>query len=32
MVRNPPANAGDASLSREDPLEREMVTHSNILT
>ena len=34
--KNPPANAGDAqtqvqSLGREDPLEKEMATHSNIL-
>ena len=33
--KNPPANAGDAqtqvrSLGREDPLEKEMATHSNI--
>ena len=36
MVRNPPANAGDAetwvqSLGWEDPLEKEMATHSSIL-
>ena len=36
MVKNPPANAGDAGdtswiLGREDPLEEEMATHSNIL-
>ena len=34
-VKNPPANAGDASLipgrSQEDPLEKEMTTHSSIL-
>ena len=35
MVKNPPANAGDAetqfqSLGREDPLEKEMATHSII--
>ena len=35
-VKNPPASAGDAgdldgSLSREDPLEKEMQTHSGIL-
>ena len=32
-VVNPPASAGDAGLipSREDPLEEEMATHSNIL-
>ena len=33
MVKTPPANAGDAeSLGQEDPLEKEMVTHSSILT
>ena len=36
MVKNPPANAGDAetqvrSLGREDPLEEEMATHSSTL-
>ena len=36
MVKNPPANAGDArdvipSLRWEDPLEEEMATHSTIL-
>ena len=36
VVKNPPANAGDArdmigSLGREDPLEEEMATHSSIL-
>ena len=38
MVKNPPANAGNASsipglgrFSREDPLEKEMTTHSSIL-
>ena len=36
MVKNPPANAGDMetqvqSLGWEDPLEKEMVTHSSIL-
>ena len=33
VVKNPPANAGDvgSSLGWEDPLEREMVTHSSIL-
>ena len=33
MVKNPPANAGDlgSSLCREDPPEKEMATHSNIL-
>ena len=29
VVKNLPANAGDANL--EDPLEREMTTHSSIL-
>ena len=36
MVKNPPANAGDVkmqvpSVGREDPLEKEMATHSSIL-
>ena len=32
MVKNPPANAGDAGfLRQEDPLEEEMPTHSSIL-
>ena len=36
MVKNPPDNAGDAktwvrSLGEEDPLEKEMTTHSSIL-
>ena len=36
MVKNPPANEGDAgdsgsTLDREDPLEKEMTTHSSIL-
>ena len=35
MVKSLPANAGDArdaqSLSQEDPLEKEMATHSSIL-
>ena len=33
MVKNPPANAEDTSLSLgwEDPLEKEMATHSSIL-
>ena len=38
MVKNPPTNAGDSrdmrwigSLGREDPLEKEMDTHSSIL-
>ena len=32
-VKNPPANAGDGvqSLGQEDPLEKEMATHSSIL-
>ena len=35
-VKNPPANAGDTgkgvwSLGQEDPLEKEMATHSSIL-
>ena len=35
-VEDPPANAGDIdtqvqSLGQEDPLEKEMATHSNIL-
>ena len=29
VVKNPPANAGDVGW--EDPLEKEMATHSNIL-
>ena len=29
VVKNPPANAGDVDW--EDPLEKEMATHSNIL-
>ena len=30
VVKNPPTNAGDKvqSLSQEDPLEKEMATHS----
>ena len=34
MVKNPPANAGDVgqSLDGDDPLEKEMATHSSILT
>jgi len=37
LVQNLPANAGDArdtglSLGPEDPLEKEMATHSSILT
>ena len=36
VVKNPPANAVDAelwvwSLGKDDPLEKEMATHSNIL-
>ena len=32
MVKNPPANAGDErDLGQEDPLEKEMATHSSIL-
>ena len=39
MVKNPPANAGDeglisanaGDLGWEDPLEKEMATHSSIL-
>ena len=33
VVKNPPANAGDMvqSLCLEDPLEKEMATHSRIL-
>ena len=33
MVKNLPTNAGDAGLTRgqEDPLEKEMATHSSIL-
>ena len=31
MVKNPPANAGDTSLSLEDPLEKELATHSSVL-
>ena len=36
MVKNPPDNAGDIelwveSLGQEDPLEKEMATHSSIL-
>ena len=37
VVKNPPANAGDArdlgwTPAQEDPMEKEMATHSNILT
>ena len=32
MVKNTPANAGDErDLGQEDPLEKEMATHSSIL-
>ena len=33
VVENPPPNTGDASLlvGQEDPLEKEMVTHFNML-
>ena len=36
MVKNPPSNAGDAEEAvsipdREDPLEKEIATHSSIL-
>ena len=32
MVKNPPANTGDArSLGQEEPLEREMAARSSIL-
>ena len=36
VVKNPPVNAGDVRdtgliLGREDPLEKGMATHSNIL-
>ena len=33
VVKNPPANTGDAvrSLGQEDPLEKEMATHSGVL-
>ena len=32
-VKDPPANAGDgcSSLVQEDPMEKEMATHSSIL-
>ena len=37
VVKNPPAKAGDVrdgvqSLGREEPLQEEVATHSNILT
>ena len=33
VVKNPPSHAGDMGSvpGREDPLEKEMVTHSSIL-
>ena len=31
VVKNPPANARVQSLGREDPLEKEIATHSSIL-
>ena len=31
MAKNPPASAGAASLSQEDPLEEGMATHTSIL-
>ena len=31
MIKNPPANAGDAGLIPGSGLEKEMATHSNIL-
>ena len=36
VVKNPPANAGDTgdvvrSLGQEEPLEKEMATHSSVL-
>ena len=31
MVKNLPANAGDEGSILEDPLEKEMATHSSIL-
>ena len=36
LLKNPPANAGDAGdlgsiPSQEDPLEKEMATHSSVL-
>ena len=30
VVKNLPPNAGDIRLGREDPLEKEMATHSSI--
>ena len=34
MVKNPPSKAGDTwvqSLGQEDPLEKEIATHSSVL-
>ena len=31
MAKNPPANAGDVFLGREDPLEKDMAIHSSTL-
>ena len=31
MAKNPPANAGDVFLGREDPLEKDMANHSSTL-
>ena len=33
MIKNPPFNAGDLgrALGQEDPLEKEMSTHSSVL-
>ena len=31
VIKNPPANAGDAGLIPGSGLEKEMATHSNIL-
>ena len=31
MVKNPPANVGDVGLGWDDPLKKEMATHSSIL-
>ena len=33
VVKNPPASAGnmDSTLNQEDPLEKEVATHSSIL-
>ena len=34
VIKNPPAHARDTiwSLGQEDPLEKEMTTHSSVLT